>query len=319
MEKNIQLLKVRSEIAAGTRGARMGVDALEVASILKGSSLFASLPSIEIKDVNELLLKQNKYPNAKYIDGVATMLERVSNGVNSIFEEGNFPVILAGDHSTAAGTICGIKKQYPNKRIGAIWIDAHADLHTPYTTPSGNMHGMPLSMVTDTNNLECKVNSPSEETIDHWNHIKNIGVEGAKMNLEDIVFIAVRDTESPEDHLMKKHGIRNFTVAEVRELGTRAIVDKVLEKLTDCDLIYVSFDVDSMDSAISAGTGTPVPNGLSVEEAREINQYLVESPKVCAWEMVEVNPTLDRLNTMAENAFSILENTIDHLHNSELV
>ena len=307
--RNIKLVEVRSEIAAGTRGASMGIDALKVASLDKKSDFFARFDPINVPDANSFLWKGNRHPYAKYIDGVFQVLTNVYQTIQSLRLDKTFPIILAGDHSTAAGTIMGIKAAHPEQRLGVIWIDAHADLHTPYTTPSGNMHGMPLAMCIGTDNLECKINEPQEETVSHWEEIKKIGGDKPKILAEDIVYIAVRDTEEAEDFLIKKHHIKNFTIDEVREEGITAIAQKALTRLEACDQIYISFDVDSMDSAISKGTGTPVPEGLTVEEAKALNAELIKDKRVCCWEIVEVNPTLDTENLMAENAFEVLEST----------
>jgi arginase len=214
---------------------------------------------------------------------------------------------MAGDHSTAYGTISGIKKAYPKKRLGVIWIDAHADLHTPFTTPSGNMHGMPLAMAFGIDNLESKVNDPRGATLDYWEQIKNVGIPGPKINPEDLVYIAVRDMEKPENYLINKFNINFIEVEEVKKKGAAEMAQHALRMLDHCDLIYISFDVDSIDSRFSTGTGTPVPNGLTVEEAKTLNAELCKDPKVCAYEIVEINPTLDTENRMAESAFEILE------------
>lgn len=311
--REIRLVEVRSEIAAGTRGASLGVDALKIASLDKKSSFFTQFDPINVPDANNYLWKGNLFPFAKYIDGVYQVLNNVFHTIELLRLDSKFPIVLAGDHSTAAGTIMGIKSAHPDKRLGVIWIDAHADLHTPYTTPSGNMHGMPLAMCAHLDNEECQVNEPDEKTIAYWNRIKGIGGDFPKINAEDIVFISVRDTEAPEDHLIEKHGIRNFSTKEVRELGVKAIAKGALEKLKDCDQIYISFDVDSLDSSISVGTGTPVENGLTVQEAIELNAELIKDKRVCCWEIVEVNPTLDTENTMAENGFEVLEVTTKSL------
>lgn len=307
--KEIKIIEVKSEIGAGTRGASLGVEAIKIASLDMKSDYFKTHESVEVENVNELLFDSAEHAHAKFIDGVLIMEERVCLEVyETIFDE-FFPVVIAGDHSTAFGTIAGIKKAYPKKRLGVIWIDAHADMHSPYTTPSGNMHGMPLAMACGFDNLECKVNDPKGETIDYWEQIKNVGVPGPKVLAEDIVFIAVRDFEKPENYLMNKYNMNFIEAEDVKKAGPAAIAEKALQMLDHCDLIYVSFDVDSMDSRISVGTGTPVPNGLTVEEARILNSELAKSPKVCAWEVVEVNPTLDTENRMAESAFEILEAT----------
>ncbi|MBB6460959.1 arginase [Flammeovirga kamogawensis] len=311
--KDIKVLTVRSEIAAGTRGAGMGIDALIVASLGQHSSFFNENTIQNIDDVNNILFKNNNFLNAKHIDGVLTMLKRVSNNTYDTLAGGQTPIVLAGDHSTAAGTISGIKQAYPNQRLGVIWIDAHADFHSPYTTPSGNMHGMPLSMVTYVDNTEEGVNSPNQETIEYWEEIKKVGTKEAKVKPEDIVFIGVRDTEGPEDVILDKFGIRNISVDEVRKNGPEVMANDALNILKECDMIYISFDVDSMDPTISKGTGTPVANGLTVEEALAINKTLVADEKVICWEMVEVNPTLDQNNIMANNAFKILNETVKSL------
>ncbi|RZS97239.1 arginase [Cecembia calidifontis] len=311
--RDIKLVEVRSEIAAGTRGASLGIDALKIASLDKTSDFFTQFDPINVPDANSFLWKGNRHPHAKYIDGVYQVLENVYSTIESLRLEKKFPIVLAGDHSTAAGTIMGIKAANPEKRLGVIWIDAHADLHTPYTTPSGNMHGMPLAMCIQTDNIECQVNEPLEETILFWEKIKKIGGDFPKIKPEDIVFISVRDTEEPEDFLIKKYGIKNFTTEEVRALGVETVAKEALLILKDCDQIYISFDVDSLDSSISMGTGTPVPNGLSVEEALKLNAELIKDKRVCCWEIVEVNPTLDTENIMAENAFDILEATTKSL------
>lgn len=311
--RKIKLVEVRSEIAAGTRGASLGIDALKIASLDKTSDFFTRFDPINVPDANNFLWKGNRFPHAKYIDGVYQVLKNVYSTIESLRLDKKFPIVLAGDHSTAAGTIMGIKAAHPEKRLGVIWIDAHADLHTPYTTPSGNMHGMPLAMCIQTDNLDCQVNEPTPEAVQYWEKIKKIGGDFPKINAQDIVFISVRDTEEPEDYLIKKYNIKNFTTDEVRSLGVKKVSEQALEVLKDCDQIYISFDVDSLDSSISVGTGTPVPHGLTVEEALALNTELIKDKRVCCWEIVEVNPTLDTENIMAENAFDILEATTKSL------
>jgi arginase len=307
--KEIKIIEVKSEIGAGTRGASLGVEAMKIASLDLNSDFFKTYDSIEVENVNELLFDGAKHSYAKFIDGVLIMEERVCLEVyEQLFDE-YFPIIMAGDHSTSYGTIAGIKKAHPKSRLGVIWIDAHADIHTPFTTPSGNMHGMALAMACGLDNLECKVNDPRGETLDYWEQIKDVGMQGPKIYPEDIVYIAVRDLEKPENYLINKHNINFIEVEDVKKLGSAKIAERALQMLDHCDYIYVSFDVDSMDSRISTGTGTPVPNGLAVDEAKQLNVELAKNPKVIAWEIVEVNPTLDTENRMAESAFEIVEAT----------
>lgn len=313
--KELKIIEVKSEIGAGTRGASLGVEAIKIASLDLNSDFFKQYESVEVENVNELLFDGAKHSYAKFIDGVMIMEERVCLEVYATIWEEYFPLIIAGDHSTAYGTIAGIKKADPKVRLGVIWIDAHADIHTPFTTPSGNMHGMALAMACGIDNLECKVNDPRGETLEYWEQIKNVGLPGPKIYPEDIVYIAVRDLEKPENYLVNKYNVNFIETEDVKKAGPAKIAEKALQMLDHCDLIYVSFDVDTLDSRISTGTGTPVPNGLTVEESKILNAELAKSPKVCAWEIVEVNPTLDTENRMAESAFEILEATAKSIVN----
>ena len=313
--KELKIIEVKSEIGAGTRGASLGVEAIKIASLDLNSDFFKQYESVEVENVNELLFDGAKHSYAKFIDGVMIMEERVCLEVYETIWEENFPLIIAGDHCTAYGTIAGIKKADPKLRLGVIWIDAHADIHTPFTTPSGNMHGMALSMACGIDNLECKVNDPRGETLEYWEQIKNVGIPGPKVYPEDIVYVGVRDLEKPENYLVNKYNINFIETEDIKKLGSAKIAEKALQMLDHCDLIYVSFDVDTLDSRISTGTGTPVPNGLTVEEAKILNAELAKNPKVCAWEIVEVNPTLDTENRMAESAFEILEATAKSIVN----
>ena len=311
--RKIRIVEVKSELGAGTRGASLGIDAMKVASLGKKSNFFTCFEPIMVKNDNNRLFSDPQFEHARYGEGVFLMLERVCDEITKLRREQLFPLVLAGDHSTSAGTICGIKKADPDKRLGVIWIDAHADLHSPYTTPSGNMHGMPLAIALAIDNQECEVNDVEEETEALWERMKQIGGNGPKIEPPDVVFIGVRDTESAESYLLEKYNIRNFRIEEVNEKGTKAIAAAALTQLKACDQIYISFDVDSLDPSVSVGTGTPVPNGFTKEQACELNIELIKDQRVCCWEVVEVNPTLDTENKMATHAFEILEATAESL------
>ena len=196
--KNIKLIEVPSEIGAGTRGASMGIDAVKIAALDFMSNFFIHFPSEKIETENSLLFEPIKSPFAKRIHGVLNLYERVSKSVCDSIKNNFFPVVLSGDHSNAGGTIAGIKMAKPKSKLGVIWIDAHADLHTPYTTPSGNMHGMPLSTAIDEDNMECKVHEPDATTAKLWDQLKNTGKIARKVLPEDIVFISLRDFEKEE-------------------------------------------------------------------------------------------------------------------------
>jgi arginase len=241
------------------------------------------------------------------------MYERISKAVCDSMKNNFFPVILSGDHSNAGGTIAGIKMAKPKSKLGVIWIDAHADLHTPYTTPSGNMHGMPLATAIAEDNEENKVHDLDDKTTKLWNQLKAIGKINQKVLPEDVVFISLRDFEKEEKALIEKYGMKVISTSEVRRNGAENISRKVLRYLSDCTDIYVSFDVDSLDSAISRGTGTPVGNGLREREAEDLISKFMQNRKVCCFEITEVNPTLDKENLMAEIAFNILQRSVNIL------
>jgi arginase len=309
MHRKIEIIVNTSELAAGTRGASLGPGAIMTAARKANNPYFGLYPLHPLPDYNRFLDQKNETEFAKNLSGFKLVFESVAEKTTEILQKGAFPLILAGDHGSAAGTIAGIKTAYPDKRLGVVWIDAHGDLHSPYTTPSGNIHGMPLSLSLGNDNLGYQRNTPSEQTASIWNELKYKYTDAIKLNPADLVFIGVRDTEYEENQLIAENNITNHTVEAVRKEGAQAIVQHVLEQLTSCDLIYVSFDVDSMDPEITSfGTGTPVGNGIFPEEAEEILTLLAQDPKTVCIEFVEVNPCLDnKINAMAETAFSLLE------------
>lgn len=306
-----------SEIGAGTRGSSLGPDAIMLASLNIESDIFNKHPFEQIPDLNDSLFEPTNTPHALRIKHMHTTWTAQAESILRNMRMGKIPIVISGDHASAGGTIAGIKMAHPDKRIGVVWIDAHADLHSPYTTPSGNIHGMPLAASINTDNLENQRNTPNEETVDIWNRMKNLGGIAPKVNPKDIIFVGVRDTEEEEIYLMDKHNIINYEVEEVDEMGMHRIGREILEELKDCDLIYVSFDVDSMDpEEVSYGTGTPVPDGITPDQAKNLLSVLLADPKVCCFEMVEVNPLLDKKgNKMATTALSILERAVETLEN----
>ncbi|MFN5795462.1 MAG: arginase [Bacteroidota bacterium] len=311
--KKIKFVEIKSEIGAGTRGASMGVDAIKIAALDYGSNLFNQIPSVEIPNQNKLLYEFTGISYAKRIKGILNIYENISAEISDTLKKKIFPIVLAGDHSTAGGTIAGIKNAFPKSKLGVIWIDAHADLHSPYTTPTGNVHGMPLAATLAEDNISNRVNKPDKETIDLWNKLKKVGGISPKISYKDLVFIGLRDVEPEESSLLKKHKVKVFSTNEVRKNGVEKIARDALAHLNHCNLIYISFDVDSMDSSISKGTGTPVRNGITEKEAGSLMVRLLQNEKVCCFEICEVNPTLDKENLIAENTFEIIQKAISQL------
>lgn len=288
----------------------MGVDAIEIAAINNNNNYFDQFEHVDIDTENESIYNKVNNSFAKRIDNVLTQCKRVSNQVKVTLQENTFPIVLSGDHSSALGTISGVKAAYSRETVGVIWIDAHADIHSPYTSPSGNIHGMPLAAALSEDNLDFQINTVSRETSDLWERMKNIGVLGPKISANDVVYFGVRDTEEPEEKQIDNLGIKNYTVSEIRYRGLEKCVDEAIGKLSNCNVIYISFDVDSMDcDMISYGTGTPVKKGFDQEEVTEImNQIITKTKKVVCVEFVEVNPLLDlKGNVMAETAFEVLD------------
>ncbi len=312
---DIRIIKNRSDIGAGTRGSDLGIDAIEIAAINQGNNYFDRFPYTDVKTHNESIYNKVRNSWAKRIGFVVEQCGRVSDAVKSTINEGFFPIVLSGDHSSALGTISGIKSANPEKRLGVIWIDAHADLHSPYTSPSGNVHGMPLAAALGVDNLDFEINNVSEESKGDWITMKNIGVAGAKIAPEDLVYFGVRDTEDPENQLISELNIRNYMVHELRYRGSEKCIQEAIQSLSKCEMIYISFDVDSLDcDLISKGTGTPVSRGFDQYEVMEIIKAFIQTKKVACIELVEVNPLLDyKGNKMAATAFEVLDDFTNNL------
>ncbi len=305
----IKLIKNRSDIGAGTRGSDMGIDALEIAAINSGNDYFNRHAYEDVETHNETIYQKNTNNFAKRIEHVVQQCERVAKAVSSNLIVGNYPIVLSGDHSSALGTISGLKSANPQARIGVIWLDAHTDIHSPFTSPSGNIHGMPLAAALGLDNLQYQINQPDEATLLQWYKMKNIGIDGPKILPQDLIYFGIRDYEEAEEKVINEQHIKFFKVEELRFKGLENCVQEAIQLLSNCDLIYISFDVDSMDcDRISYGTGTPVPAGFNPEEVIQIIHLFQATGKVKCIELTEINPLLDNKgNKMAETAFEVLD------------
>ncbi|CAA6807694.1 MAG: Arginase (EC, partial [uncultured Thiotrichaceae bacterium] len=206
---------------------------------------------------------------------------------------------------------------YPDERLGIIWIDAHSDMHSPYTTGSGNMHGMPLgaALGVDTQARDLINELPNELPAadqQRWNHLKALNGITPQILPEDLVLIGVRFFKPEHTALIEQLGIPLHKVAAIREKGAAHYAELIQQQLAHCDRLYVSFDVDSLDcDEVSYGTGTPEPDGLYMNEALILMKAFMANPKVSCLEIAEVNPVLDNKgNAMAEAAWEILAGTI---------
>lgn len=317
--KIIQFLEVKSDIGAGIPGASLGVDAIKKIASNYGSDFFKQYQSKEIK--NDIFLNEEKEDSiyARKIQDILEINEVVAKEVKNILEEGNLPIVLSGDHSTSMGTIAGIKMAYKDAKIAVIWIDAHSDLHSPYTTPSGNMHGMPVLASLGEDNISMKVNELDITTKEYWERCKKIGNISPKIHYEDLVYVGLRDYEGAENNLLQQNNVCVISVDEVRSKGINDAIAKIVKTIQLSDYTYISFDVDSLDPSVSCGTGISVPHGLQEKEVTDLILGLLDTGKVCCFEITEINPSRDTEKPMEEVACTILQKIVRHLQNKSFL
>nr|MBC7612370.1 arginase [Pseudopedobacter sp.] len=304
--KKIKIIAIESDYGAGTRGAKLGPQALLKAvnnlnsSLLSGISVHAIIPDEpEIMDL---------HPTAKNIDTVINVQNRIIELVQHTLSSNEFPFIISGDHSNGLAGISALKNFYAEDSVGVIWIDAHADIHSPYTSPSGNLHGMPLAAAMGIGSTKNDKNNINIDITEKWNELLTLGDKKItpKLKPENIVFIDIRDLEDEEISILKERNIKFFTPEHKKEAGISSIIKQTLAHLAKCEHLLVSFDVDSLDPTVSFGTGTPVPGGLSEQEAVELLTAFMVQPNLKLFEITEINPILDRQHPMEEVAAEII-------------
>lgn len=313
--RRIKFIEIKSEIGARKHGACLGTGAIKTAALNACNNLFKNYPLEQVKTENSIFYVDGGEgcPHARYIDGLLPLYQRVSETVCKAVNNGYFPLILSGDHATAGATIAGLVMAKRQQRLGVVWIDAHADSHSPYTTSTGRMHGMPLNTALGDDNTPCAKNKIDEAIRQKWEAIKMIGGFSPKIQPEDVVYIGLRSYEKEEEDLIRRLNMKVITVSELRNNGATKTANLVLEYLCNCDSIYISFDVDSLDCSIAKGTGAKEPNGLWESEANELITKLAANKKTNCFEISEVNPTLDDENKTAEIAFRILNQGIKRI------
>lgn len=302
--KNAKIITIESDFGAGTKGAKLGPTALMKQLT---QSYIGNLPITKI-DAENLIDDEDKHEHAWHIDQILQIQKLAIEAIQTQLNEGSTCIIQSGDHSNGLAFISAYKDLYPDNNLGVIWIDAHADLHTPYTSPSGNMHGMPLGAALGIEKNSFAKNDVNKDTQQKWKQLIQLGKNkiSPKLLPSNLVFIDIRDCEKEEIGIIEEHQILNFTPESRKELGIDLIIEKTLSHLSHCNHIYVSFDVDSLDPSISAGTGTPVHGGLSKEEAIKLLQAFLVQPNTIGFEITEINPLLDRHNPMEEVAAEIM-------------
>ncbi|HAE82679.1 MAG TPA: arginase [Ktedonobacter sp.] len=279
----IRMIGAPMDLGADRRGVDIGTSAIRYADI---NDRLRTLGH-SVKDMGNLLIPQPESqplgnPKLKYLEPIVRVSEELANIVTSILQEGEFPLILGGDHSIALGSISGVAKVHKN--IGVIWIDAHADFNTNQTTPSGNIHGMILSALAG---------------IGH-SSLTNVGGWQPKIHTESIVVVGARDLDSGEQALLREHSIHVFTMSEIDQLGISEVMRQALTIAGDHnDGIHLSLDMDALDPKEAPGVGTPVRGGLTYREAHLAMELIADSGKLISMDVVEVNPILDRENATA--------------------
>lgn len=305
--KNIELIQANSDLGAGTRGAGFGAEALLMKANRSHNSL---LHKLSRRTCDVPLETGFSSPNARNIERIYLMCKSISRGVADCLSDNRFPLVISGDHSCAAGTIAGIKVAKPSSRLGVIWIDAHSDIHSPYTTPSGNVHGMTLAAsINDDNRLLAK-QAIDIQTRLFWERLKRIGNVTPKVLPRDIVYISLRDFEDEELHLIHRHGMKCITTETWRCWSTYHIFKTIVKQLEFCTDIYVSFDADCLDASISRGTGLPSSGGIMPWEAEQIIELLMADPRITCLEFTELNPFFDQHGETTAIIYQIIEKSL---------
>ena len=286
----IDIIGVPIDLGAGRRGVDMGPSAIRYAHLQEQLEKLGfdvedkgnvEVPIAEMCQINE--------PKLKYIDCIVPMARRTSGAVATSTQAGHFPLILGGDHSIALGSIRGAAK---HKKLGLIWVDAHADFNTPATTPSGNIHGMPLAAL-------CGLGDPRLTAL--WDEPVPV------VDPQRVAVIGARDLDPGEKKNLREAGVTVMSMEQIDRLGMVRAVEKSIEQISqDVDGIFLSFDMDSLDPRHAPGVGTPVPGGLTYREAHLICELVAETKKLVGMDIVEVNPILDVQNATAALAVELV-------------
>lgn len=282
------------DLGAGRRGVDMGPSAVRVAQLqARLESLGYRVDDLGNIEVHQPESMESKPSTARFLPEIAKSCARLQRMVEKALGDGYFPVVLGGDHSIAAGTIAGVAKHYRKKKqkVGVIWIDAHADMNTPETSPSGNVHGMPLAATIGM--------GPRELT--------HLGGYGAKVDPKNVVLIGIRDVDDEESENVRRSGVHAFTMRDVDEMGLRQVMTQAIQIASaGTEGIHLSFDMDSVDPDDAPGVGTPVRGGLTYREAHLAMEILNDAGRLLSMEVVEVNPVLDTANRTALLAVELI-------------
>ncbi len=287
--KTVSIVGAPLDLGQGRRGVDMGPSAIRYAGLEERLSSFGchvvdrgnvATPEPELLVVTD--------PSARFLPEILEACSRLAAIVGDVVADGAIPLVLGGDHSIALGTLAGLRTA-AGAPGGVLWIDAHGDLNTPATSPSGNVHGMPLSAALGIAG-------------DGFAHD---GLELPAVDPERVVLVGVRSLDPAERALIRERGIRVITMTEIDRVGIEAVMREALDRVAGPGFVHVSLDLDALDPEIAPGVGTPVKGGLTYREAHLACEDLAESGLVGSLELVEVNPILDRENGSAAIAVEL--------------
>jgi arginase len=287
MAQKIRIIGVPMDLGASRRGVDMGPSALRVAGLQARIKQLGH----QVEDIGNISVKQPEEMSygekrAKYLAEIADACKDLAAMVEKSLEESMLPVVLGGDHSIAAGTLSGVAAHFKKKdrKIGLIWLDAHGDINTPESSPSGNVHGMPLAAAMGYGAAEL------------------VELQGFKPKVEpqNISLVGIRDLDSQEKKLAKKAGVHVFTMRDIDERGMREVMSDALKyAMDDTDGISVSLDMDFVDPSDAPGVGTPVRGGVTYREAHLAMEMIADTEAMVSLEVVEINPVIDEHNRTA--------------------
>ncbi len=294
--QDVRILGVPMDLGQQRRGVDMGPSALRYAGLFeKLTELGCKVEdagNITVPVRDERRVRAHQWTEAG--SGGLRHLPEVIAACRAIYEVSKacaagpeFPIFLGGDHSIAIGTVAGAST---SGSLGVIWVDAHGDYNTPDTTPSGNIHGMPVAVLTGEGHPDLVA----------------LGHPGAKLRPRDVVLIGIRDLDQREKVRLAASGIVIYTMRDVDELGMATVARRALTRLSHVQRIHVSLDMDAIDPDDAPGVGTPVPGGLTFREAHLLMEILAESAKISSLDVVEINPILDEGNGTAELAVELV-------------
>jgi len=291
----VHVLGVPMDLGSGRRGVDMGPSAIRIAGVADRlrelGHTVVDEGDIAIKNMEELKVGDVR---ARYLAEIARASGVACKKVEKIVSRGRFPLVLGGDHSIAVGTVSGIAAvaRRQGKKPGLLWVDAHGDINTPDSSPSGNIHGMPVAALLGY--------GPAELT--------GIGGKARKLDPANVALVGIRSLDEGEKRRLKETGVQVHTMSDIDRHGIHRVMKKALARVTDgTDYVHVSFDLDAVDPTVAPGVGTPVKGGLDYREAHLIMELLHDSGVMTSLEMVEVNPILDQGNASAMFAVELVQ------------